>query len=243
MSSVRPDAAPAQPGGPIFDRASAFALTYCAAILSLKEYFLLPGVAVRTGLPARLTGLPPDLASGLVWAGSSYVLFLLLPLLFLVVWRRSPRDYGWSTAGFGKHLAVYGGLFALMLPAVFWAASRPDFVATYPFVRSARSDREAFWIWEAAYLLQFLALESFFRGYLLFTLARRFGTTAVPVMVVPYAMIHFHKPFAECLGAIGAGWILGLLALRYRSFLGGVLLHAAVAFTMDFLAVRRSGLF
>ena len=58
-------------------------------------------------------------------------------------------------------------------------------------------------------------------------------------MTVPYTMIHFHKPFPECLGALGAGLLLGFLALRYRSFLGGVVLHSLVAVTMDLLAVSR----
>jgi membrane protease YdiL (CAAX protease family) len=225
------------------DRPAAFALTYTALVLSVKEYFLLPGSAARSRLPALLPEMPFDLACGFVWAGSSVVLFLLLPLLFLRLAGMRPRDAGWSLAGAGRHLVVYAALFAVMVPALAWAASRPEFTNTYPFVASARRSKEIFWRWEVAYLLQFLALEAFFRGYLLFTLARRLGASAVPVMTVPYAMIHFHKPFAECLGAIGAGWILGLLALRYRSFFGGVLLHSAVAFTMDFLSVRRAGLF
>ena len=225
------------------DRPSAFALTYVAIVLSLKEYFLLPGTAARSRLPALFPDVPHDLACGLVWASASLLFFLVLPLVFTLAGGRKARDIGWSTEGFRSHLPVYAAMFALMLPAVYWASTRPEFTATYPFVPSARRDLKIFWIWEAAYLLQFLALESFFRGWLLFTLKKRFGTAAVAVMVVPYAMIHFHKPFAECLGAIGAGWILGLMALKFRSFLGGVFLHAAVAFTMDFLSARRSGLF
>ena len=225
------------------DRSSAFALTYVAVVLSVKEYFLLPGTAARTRIPARFPDVPYDLACGLVWAAASLLLFLILPLVFTLVQGRKPRDIGWSTQGFRSHLPVYAAMFALMLPAVYWASTEPQFTATYPFVPSARRDLRIFWIWETAYLLQFLALESFFRGWLLFTLQKRFGTAAVAVMIVPYTMIHFHKPFAECLGAIGAGWILGVLALKYRSFLGGVLLHAAVAFTMDFLSARKSGLF
>jgi len=56
-------------------------------------------------------------------------------------------------------------------------------------------------------------------------------------------MIHFHKPWPECLGAIAAGVTLGALALAYRSFWGGVVVHAMVAVTMDTLAVHRAGLF
>ena len=218
------------------------ALVYAAVVLTLTEYFFLPGVVRRTGLPACLPGVPPDLASGLVWAASTYVFFLLGPTLLVRLGGGSLREHGWSCRGLGRHLVVYAALFVVMAPAVVVASARPDFAATYPFAPSARTSLERFVLWEAAYLLQFLALESFFRGYLLFTLARRFGPTAIAVAVVPYAMIHFHKPVAECLGAVVAGLVLGFLALLYRSFLGGVLLHAAVAFLMDFLAARRAGL-
>ncbi|MCA9320336.1 MAG: CPBP family intramembrane metalloprotease, partial [Planctomycetes bacterium] len=59
---------------------------------------------------------------------------------------------------------------------------------------------------------------------------------AIFVMVIPYAMIHFTKPMPEAFGAIFAGVALGYLAMRTRSFYGGILLHYAVALTMDLLA-------
>jgi membrane protease YdiL (CAAX protease family) len=51
-------------------------------------------------------------------------------------------------------------------------------------------------------------------------------------------MIHYGKPLPETLGAIGAGVILGTLAMRTRSIWGGVLIHIGVAITMDMLALR-----
>jgi membrane protease YdiL (CAAX protease family) len=130
-----------------------------------------------------------------------------------------------------------------MLPVVAFAAGREDFSEIYPFVHEARNDLRTFLLWEAGYLAQFWALESFFRGYLLFTLERRIGRLAIFVMVVPYCMIHFHKPMLEALGAIVAGGFLGFLALGYRSWYGGALLHSLVAVSMDLLAVSRAGLF
>jgi len=86
--------------------------------------------------------------------------------------------------------------------------------------------------------VQFIALEVFFRGFLLHGLRRALGANAIFVMVVPYCMIHFQKPMPETFGAIGAGLILGTLALRTRSIWGGVLIHVGVAMTMDVLALR-----
>ena len=52
-------------------------------------------------------------------------------------------------------------------------------------------------------------------------------------------MIHFGKPMPETFAAIIAGFALGFLALRSRSFLWGVFLHFAVAITMDVFALGR----
>lgn len=65
------------------------------------------------------------------------------------------------------------------------------------------------------------------------------GSTAIFVMVVPYTMIHFTKPFPETLGAIVAGIVLGTLALRTRSIFGGVAIHTAAGWSMDFFALHQ----
>jgi membrane protease YdiL (CAAX protease family) len=54
-------------------------------------------------------------------------------------------------------------------------------------------------------------------------------------------MIHFSKPLAECLGSILAGIALGTVALRTGSIWGGVLVHCLVAWSMDLLALYRTG--
>jgi len=94
-----------------------------------------------------------------------------------------------------------------------------------------------------AYGLQFLCLEFFFRGFLLFALARTIGAFSIFVMIVPYAMIHFGKPPAECVGSVIAGVALGTIALRTRSIYGGVFVHCGVAFSMDVFVLIQKGTF
>lgn len=178
-----------------------------------------------------------DLAAQAAWATVTIIGFGLAPFLVATIGlRMHPRDLGFRAGGFLRHLGVYLALFLAMTPLLWWASSRPDFLETYPFPRLARTDERAFWIWQAFYLAQFVALEMFFRGFLLFTLERRFGLHAVLVMTIPYAMIHASKPMPEAFGAVVAGLLLGYLALRTRSFYGGVLLHYGVALSMDLLA-------
>src|SRR5690606_8307604 len=95
--------------------------------------------------------------------------------------------------------------------------------------------------WEMVYVAQFFALEFFFRGVMLFTLARRLGAQAIFVMTIPYTLIHFGKPLPETLGAIVTGIVFGTLALRTRSIFGGVIVHSAVGVSMDLFALLQKG--
>src|SRR5262249_18466983 len=148
------------------------------------------------------------------------------------------RDYHIDPRGFFKHLWIYGVLFLCILPAVLYASTTPAFRHTYPFYRMANRSTFDLWTWEALYAAQFVSLEFFFRGVMLKALRKALGANAVFVMIVPYCMIHYGKPLPETLGAIGAGLILGTLAMRTRSIWGGVLIHIGVAITMDVLALR-----
>lgn len=220
------------------DRDSAIALLYTAAHLSVLEFWYLT-TAVQRRMYERHSGSARgiSLEAGATWAIATTVLEMVVPLLLIVlVHRRRIRDHGWQIGGFARHIVIYLGLFVLMVPVVWYASTRPDFLQRYPFVTAARTDFGVLLRWEALYVLQFFALESFFRGYLLFTLERSFGWNAIFIMAVPYCAIHWHKAPLECFAAIFAGVFLGGLALRFRSWYGGAVLHSLVAMTMDGLA-------
>ena len=222
------------------------ALFYCAVILTLMEYLLIPPRVEAWLHGARIFGWQsPSLEAGLVWAASCLILFLALPLAIVKFLVGGPlAQYGLSVSGFLKHLRTYLLLYLLMIPVIYLASTREQFLRVYPFVSEATTSTSAFLIWEAAYVLQFFALESFFRGYLLFTLSKHTEKwLAITMMTVPYTMIHFHKPMPEAFAAAGAGLVLGYFALRYRTWLGGAVLHSLVAVTMDTLACAKAGLF
>jgi membrane protease YdiL (CAAX protease family) len=133
---------------------------------------------------------------------------------------------------------LYAAMLLVVLPLAFYAASRPEFRAVYPFFRGAFvASLGAVFVWELCYLAQFLALEFFFRGFLAIGMGKVMGRLAVWVAMVPYCLIHFHKPLPEALAAIVAGLALGEVAQRTRSIAGGVVVHAGVALTMDLLAL------
>ncbi len=224
------------------DRDAAIALVYTAVHLSIVEFWYLTSVVQRR-INEHQRGSQRGISfeAGATWAIATTVLELLVPLLLIAfVHRRRIADHGWQFQGFVRHVAIYLGLYAVMVPVVWYCSTRDDFLLRYPFVYAARTDFAVLLRWEALYVLQFFALEAFFRGYLLFTLERSFGWNACFIMAVPYCAIHWHKAPLECFAAIFAGVFLGGLALRFRSWYGGAVLHSLVAITMDGLAHARA---
>jgi membrane protease YdiL (CAAX protease family) len=180
-----------------------------------------------------------DLKGFAWWSSWRVIGYVLIPTLAIAC---TPglrvRDFHVSLRGFFGHMWIYLLMFALILPAVIEASTTKSFRHTYPFYRMANRSSFDLWSWEGLYAAQFVSLEFFFRGFLLQGLRRVVGSNAIFVMIVPYCMIHYGKPLPETLGAIGAGVILGTLAMRTRSIWGGVLIHIGVAVTMDVLALR-----
>lgn len=220
------------------------ALLYTPILLTIFEYWFLPS-RVEKWLHGSYGYTGPTLPAGVIWGIACVVGYAVIPFLITKFYfKESLKNIGLSFHDFVKHLRVYLGLYALMVIPIFIAASLPGFQNTYPFVPEVKHDMGKFIVWEIFYIAQFFALESFFRGYLLMTLEKVVGASlAIGIMVIPYAMIHFHKPPLETFGAIGAGIILGHLALKYRTWMGGAILHSLVAITMDLIAVSKAGLF
>lgn len=219
------------------------ALVYCAIVLSLMEYFFLPARIEALLLGQQLfTWARPSLQSGLLWSAICIISLFFIPLIINRIFGNTLSDFGFSKRALSKPLHTYFILYFLLLPLVYFASLQPHFSGVYPFIPSAKSSIENFLIWELAYILQFFALEFFFRGYLLYTLNKHVDQwLSIAIMLVPYVMIHFHKPFLETMGAIVAGIVLGYLSLKNRSWLGGAILHSLVAVSMDALSVYHSG--
>jgi hypothetical protein len=189
-----------------------------------------------------------DLLSYVYWSFAKLLGFGLLPLLHLILRGERVADYGlgWQPAVVGSAvprlpwLRTYLLLVAAVLPAVLAVSFTPTFQQSYPFYRQAGRSVFDFLAWELPYLGTFVAVEFFFRGYLLFGLRRAFGSHALFISMVPYCMIHVLKPAPEALASIFSGLLLGTLALSTGSLWCGVLLHITVALTMDLLASAQT---
>ncbi len=213
-------------------------------LASLLDWVGLHTLAAQ--LPTATTPSTDRQFSDLVFfaVGCIIAYFVLPAMIIKLAFRERLCDYGLKFRGMFQDVWVYGLMLLLVVPVVVTVSFTAPFQASYPFYRL--SPGESFWprliAWELLYALQFVALEFFFRGFLLHGARRRFGFYSIFAMMVPYCMIHFGKPMAETFAAIAAGIVLGIMSLKTRSICMGAVLHILIAWLMDVLSLWRQGL-
>lgn len=238
----------------VLDRKAIFALVYAAAGLTgiyyLKNQDAIAGLLHGTALESfgnQIANSQNNNLAGLAWWVAVVTFFYFIPpiIAIKVFYREKLSDFGLKAAiepGFGKLLIA---CMAIMLPITYLMSLTQGFSAKYPFFHIYNGEPyigTPLLIWELLYFLQFFGLEFFFRGFLVHSLKRSLGLYSIFVMTVPYCMIHFSKPPAETLAAIVAGIFLGWLSYKNGSIWLGLVLHCAVAFSMDILALWNQGL-
>mgnify|MGYP001347084816 CR=1 FL=1 len=180
------------------------------------------------------------------WVFVVSIFYLVGPLLIIrLAWKAKAADFGMRLRFEPSFLKLFAACTAVMLPLVFLMSLTSGFALKYPFLRIYSGEQylgRTLFVWELLYFFQFFGLEFFFRGFLVHSLKRSLGLYSIFVMTVPYCMIHFGKPLAETISAIGAGIFLGWLSYRNGSIWLGLALHCAVAFSMDILALYSKGL-
>lgn len=178
------------------------------------------------------------------WAITQIVFYLVVPLVIVVSTGGRPADIGWRVRGTARDWKKYLGLFAVAAPFVVVASTTAEFQDRYPLYEISVG-QVGVWgdlaVWWPLYVAQFVAVETFFRGYLVIGLAPLLGRSSILVATIPYLMIHFVKPPMEALASIVGGLVMGTLAYRTRSVWWGVALHVGVAALMDVLSLGHKG--
>jgi membrane protease YdiL (CAAX protease family) len=245
-----PSKASALARGATLDYRPIACLILVAIVLTLHEYYggrnfyessIKPVLAEYAAEPGRewLQFAKFDELLGYTWWVLARVGGYLLPLpLWKILFPKdSLLDMGLRTKGFMQHIWIYIACLSIVVAAMLVMATQPDFLNYYPFYKQSSRSWLDFLLWQGMYWMQFFALELFFRGWMLAALRRTMGMGAIFVMVVPYCMIHFGKPYLEAHAAIVAGVVLGSLAMRTRSIYAGFLVHITVATLMDTMAL------
>lgn len=169
-------------------------------------------------------------------------IFCIIPLVSLPLLRLTPAAVGLRVGTWRKWLTDVLLLYILMLPVLLWAARQPQFSRVYPYFSFARVLPTGFLLAQLVRLIGMFAWEFIIRGYLLFGFARRVGVSAaIAVQLIPFTILHFGKPLPETAGSVVAGVVLGILAIRGRSFVPCAILHFAIAATLDaFVVIKGS---
>jgi len=184
--------------------------------------------------------------------GNLIGIFWVPMLTILFVFREEPDRFGF-TLGDSKRVWLIAAALFIPLCALMVAASRlQSFQDYYPIFRRYPEFAGVFasprlspwsaapWLMiyaEASYGMYLFCWEFFFRGYLLFGLARSIGWPAILVQAVAFGVLHLGKPAPEVAASFGAGVILGIMALKARSFVPCFVLHWAASATFDVLVI------
>jgi len=86
--------------------------------------------------------------------------------------------------------------------------------------RFSKGGLTLFILYESAAGVLLLSWEFFLRGFMLFGLEKRFGKTTVLIQLIPFV-----------------GFILGIISLRTRSFIPGLILHIVLLLSLDICIV------
>lgn len=166
---------------------------------------------------------------------------LWLPMLFIFfVIRQEPTSFGFGLGDPKRGYKLAAVLFVLLLPILIYASRRPDFQSYYPIDRSATNSLADFLRFELIYGMYLFCWEFFFRGFMLFGIARWIGVWSVFIQAIAFGIMHLTKVPAEAAASFAAGIILGVMALKSKSFMPCFVLHWAVAVTFDVLIVMGS---
>ena len=188
-------------------------------------------------------------------------LCLWLPLVvILLVLKSEPSQFGLTRGDRRLGLKWTGIAWGVMVLLLAVAVSIPSFHAQFqqqylygrlsrylsgvgPVFFNQHVNLKALLYYELAMGFYMFCWEFFFRGFLLFGLQKsRLGAWgAVIVQALLFALLHWSyvpnasKPPVEVLSALPGGLILGVLALRTRSFVYGFLAHWAISLTLDLI--------
>ena len=205
-----------------------------------------PPILLYVSQLAPFTGSDlPDIsfANSAWWAGSSILIYVSIPVLYAAITRQRVRSYGLSL-GFVRSEGVFIALIAPVMIVLVWLVSADErFQSVYPFYDYAHGGEGTIGkllAFEALYGATFVALEFFFRGFLVFAGYPVLGIHAIPAMAFAYCLLHLGKPMPECASSLIGGLILGYIALRVRSIAAGVVAHLTIAWGMDAFVISRA---
>ncbi len=148
----------------------------------------------------------------------SILLYILIPgLCVIFIFKEPLAEYGFKLGDWKAGLILTVLACLLMAPLIWYLGSRNPSLGSYYRISSEGL------IWKRG--LEMIGWEYLFRGWLLFGYAKRYGTDALWLQAVPFAVAHIGKPALETLSTLFGGFAFGWVAWRTGSFIYPFLIH------------------
>ncbi len=168
---------------------------------------------------------------------SAFILYFLIPLgIIFLLFRGDPRSFGLTLGNWRR--CILFSVFGIALTAVVIVplAQLEEFHRYYSlgiFEHPQAAKVAEFALRQGVYMFSW---EFIFRGFMLFGLKERFGSLAIWIQAIPFAIMHLGKPELETLSTIFGGAAFGYLDLESGSILPSFLIHWAIYLMMVFAA-------
>ncbi len=171
------------------------------------------------------------------------LILVCIPLL-LFWWTEKNTGSFWGLTTANSKWQPYLMMLLIMVPLIAFASTQSQFLQVYPKVKQVAFMEgvvpHTWWtklLYEISYGIDFVTIELFFRGFLVFAFVRYVGPDAILPMAVFYCSIHFGKPLFECISSFFGGLLLGIIAYRTQTILGGLVVHLGIAWMMEIGAI------
>ncbi|ACS89240.1 CPBP family archaeomyxosortase MrtA [Thermococcus sibiricus] len=168
------------------------------------------------------------------WALYNTLFYILVPFTLGLTLGFKHEDLGFKIGKRDGYMLALA-LFLLTLPISLYASQLESFRSYYPLF-SYNSWRE-FLFKELFIGVIMFAHEAFYRGILLFPLAKKNEWLGIIVQNIPYTLVHIGKPPLEIPYSFIAGIVFAKIDLKSESFLPSFLLHWIGAIVFDILCV------
>jgi membrane protease YdiL (CAAX protease family) len=150
------------------------------------------------------------------------LLYVVIPIFITIfIFRENPKSLGFTFGDWKTGLLLTFLGLVLMTPIIWYLGVHNKGMTNY----YAYYDTGL--IWKKA--LEIFGWEYLFRGWILFGYAKKYGSDALWIQAVPFAIAHLGKPDIETLSTIFGGFAFGWVAWRTGSFFYSFLIHWFIA--------------
>jgi len=170
------------------------------------------------------------------------LLFGFVPVVLITILLPTTlHDYGTLLADPAETL-LWVLLFAsVVIPIILIRGKSASNLAAYPQIRSKKWNFNIIVLSSLTWVGYLACYELFFRGFLLFSSQRAFGTVpAVVINILIYAIAHIPKGKFESIGAIPLGFVLCYITIKTGSIWFAFLAHSIMALTNEWVALYHN---